>query len=85
MMVVLMGAYFSSLEANTVLIVPTSAPRLARSSIFKDRVGKPERAFRTAKWPGRHQTDFALDVKVCLDGAQAAILSYGSSGYYEPI
>jgi hypothetical protein len=63
-----------------VFIVPTSGPCLAGLSAFNDRVEKPERAFRAAKWPEQRQTDFAWDVRVCPDGPQAAILSYGSSG-----
>jgi len=79
MMAVLMGAYFYRFEAKNFFIVLISVPCLARSSVFNDRVEKPERAFRTAKWPEQRQTYFALDGKVCQDGAQAAILSYGSS------
>jgi hypothetical protein len=75
MMVVLIGVYFPRFEANNVFIVPTSVPCLARSSVFNDRVGKPERAFPTAKGPEQRQTDFAKDLKVCQDDAQAAILS----------
>jgi hypothetical protein len=85
MMVVLMGAYFSGFKANNVFIVPTSVPCLARSSVFNDRVGKPEGAFQTVKWPEQRRIDFSSEVEMCPDGAQAAILSHGSSGYCEPI
>jgi hypothetical protein len=85
MMAVLVGAYFSRFKANNGFIVPTSVLCLARSSVFNDRVGKPERALRTAKGPEQRRIDFSSDAEMCRDGAQAAILSHGSSGYCEPI
>jgi len=84
-MAVLTGGYFPRFEAKNVFIVPTSVPCLARSSVLNDRAEKPEGAFRTAKGPEQRRIDFSSDVETCRDGAQAAILSHGSSGYCKPI